>query len=55
MVLADLFPLDPRDIVYVDAGTLVRYDRVMNMLLPTINAITSTAISAAEIRYLKKN
>lgn len=55
MVLADLFPLNPRDIVYVDAGTLVRYDRVMNMLLPTINAITSTAISAAEIRYLKKN
>jgi polysaccharide export outer membrane protein len=53
MVLADRFLLGPRDIVYVDAGTLVRFSRVMNMLLPTVSAVSSTALSAAEIRYFK--
>lgn len=52
MVLADRFFLGPRDIVYVDAGTLTRYNRVMSMLLPTISAITTSALVAAEARYL---
>jgi len=54
MVLADKFALNPRDIVYVDAGTLVRFSRVMNLLLPTISAATSAALSAAEVRYFVK-
>ena len=54
MVLADHFPLNARDIVYVDAGTLVRFSRVMNMLVPTISTVTSVGLSAAEIRYLRK-
>jgi polysaccharide export outer membrane protein len=54
MVMADHFPLDPRDIVYVDAGTLVRFSRVMNMLLPTISTVNTAGLTAAEIRYLKK-
>ncbi len=53
MVLADRFNLGPRDIVYVDAGTLVRFSRVMSMLLPTVSAVSSTALTAAEIRYFK--
>jgi len=53
MVLADRFTLGPRDIVYVDAGTLVRFSRVMSMLLPTVSAVSSTALTAAEIRYFK--
>lgn len=53
MVLADKFALNPRDIVYVDAGTLVRFSRVMNLLLPTITATTSTGLTAVEIRNLK--
>lgn len=54
MVLADHFPLNPRDIVYVDAGTLVRFSRVMNMLIPTVSAVTSTSIAAAEFRYISR-
>lgn len=51
MVLADRFPLGAQDIVYVDAGTLVRYNRVMSLLLPTI----STVVSGAEAFYLVKS
>jgi polysaccharide export outer membrane protein len=54
MVLADHFPLNARDIVYVDAGTLVRFSRVMNLLVPTISTVTSVGLTAAEIRYLRK-
>jgi polysaccharide biosynthesis/export protein len=38
MVLADQFPLAPRDIVYVDGNGLVRFSRVLNLLLPAVNA-----------------
>ena len=55
MVLADRFALNPRDVVYVDAGTLVRYGKVMALILPTVSAITSGATAAADIRYLKKS
>ncbi len=51
MVLADRFPLDPRDIVYVDAGTLVRYSRVMALLMPTI----TTVVSGVDAYYLIKS
>jgi polysaccharide biosynthesis/export protein len=54
MILADQFKLMPRDIVYVDAGSTVRFSRVMSLILPTFSAITSTAMTAAEIRYLKR-
>lgn len=55
MVMADRFPLQPRDIVFVDAGTLVRFSRVMSLLIPTIAAVNNTSITAAEIRYLRGN
>ncbi|HJV90700.1 MAG TPA: polysaccharide biosynthesis/export family protein [Holophagaceae bacterium] len=51
MILADQFALKPRDVVYVDAGTLVRFSRVMSLILPTVSAVTSTALTAAEIHY----
>jgi polysaccharide export outer membrane protein len=54
MVLADQFQLNARDVVYVDAGTLGRYNRVMNDILPTVNAITQAASAAATVRYLSR-
>jgi len=51
MVLADKFAMNPRDIVYVDAGTLVRFNRVMNLILPTIAATTSVGVAAAQTDY----
>ena len=54
MVLADQFPLNARDIVYVDSGTLVRFNRVMNLLLPTFNATTNAGLTAAQVYYFRK-
>lgn len=53
MVLADRFLLGPRDIVYVDAGTLTRFGRVMNLLVPTISAVSTTTMAAAQAWYFK--
>jgi len=49
MLLADRFPLHPRDVVYVDAGGLVRWSRVMNLIMPTVSALATTAY---EIKYI---
>ena len=38
MVLANQFQLQPKDIVYIDGNGLVRFSRVLNLLLPAINA-----------------
>jgi len=54
MVLADRFALNPRDIVYVDAGTTVRFNRVMALILPTFNAVATGTLTGAEIHYFNK-
>lgn len=51
MVLADRFALNPRDIVYVDAGTLVRWNRVVSLLVPTLSAVTGTA---SDVKFLSQ-
>ncbi|WP_409364443.1 polysaccharide biosynthesis/export family protein [Burkholderia sp. Bp8992] len=38
MLVAKEFDLQPKDVVYVDANGLVRASRVLNLLLPAINA-----------------
>lgn len=38
MILANQFELQPKDVVYVDGNGLVRISRVLNLLLPAINA-----------------
>lgn len=44
MLLANQFELEPKDVVYVDAGGLVRFSRVLNLLLPLVNAGLTAAI-----------
>ncbi len=44
MVLANQFDLRPKDVVYVDGNGLVRFSRVLSLLLPAINAGLTTAI-----------
>jgi polysaccharide export outer membrane protein len=44
MLLANQFPLESKDVVYVDNSALVRANRVLNLLLPAINAGLTAAI-----------
>jgi len=45
MVLANQFQLKPKDVVYVDGNGLVRFSRVLSLLLPAINAGLTAAIA----------
>ncbi len=38
LLLADSFALQPRDVVFVSSSELVRWNRVINQILPTISA-----------------
>jgi polysaccharide export outer membrane protein len=46
MILANQFDLQPRDVVYVDSGNLVRFSRVLSLLMPAINAGLTAAVVA---------
>lgn len=50
MVIADRFQLRPRDLVYVDAGSLVRWSRVMALLMPTIDSVLGTTLTANDVK-----
>jgi len=42
LLMATMFPLRPRDVVYVAVNDLTRWNRVLNQLVPTIQAIWQT-------------
>ncbi|SIT36137.1 EPS I polysaccharide export outer membrane protein EpsA [Paraburkholderia piptadeniae] len=46
MVLANQFNLEPKDVVYVDNNGLVKFNRVLSLLLPAINAGVTAALLA---------
>ena len=41
LILAERFPLQPRDIVYVDTVEGIRWNRIMRQLQPTMNLLNS--------------
>ncbi|QQX87367.1 polysaccharide biosynthesis/export family protein [Cupriavidus necator] len=43
LAIAEGFELEPKDVVYVDARDLVRWSRVMNLLLPSTSLIGTAA------------
>jgi polysaccharide export outer membrane protein len=43
IMLADRFPLHPRDIIYVDVADIVRWNRVITNILPTSNMLNLTS------------
>lgn len=52
LALADGFDLKPRDVVYVDAVPLVRWNRVLNLVLPSATAV-QTVNSASTLNSVR--
>jgi len=50
LILADEFALNARDIVYVTAAPIARWNRVINQILPSLNAINLGAQAKESIR-----
>jgi len=49
MVLADRFPLQPRDVVYVDEADIVRWNKLISNILVTTNTLQSWGYNNAPV------
>jgi len=54
LVLGDQFPLKPRDVVFVDATGLARWNRVIGLILPTAQLIEGASQTAVNVQSLAK-
>ena len=46
LAYAESFPLQPKDVVFVDTGGTVRFSRVANLILPAVSGVVSGAAQA---------
>ncbi len=46
LAYAESFPLQPKDVVFVDTGSTVRFSRVANLILPAVSGVVSGAAQA---------
>ena len=49
LAYAEGFALRPKDVVFVDSSQLVRWNRVISLVLPTTGGIVGTAVQATQI------
>ncbi|WP_026052657.1 polysaccharide export protein [Gayadomonas joobiniege] len=45
LLLADAFTLEPRDIIYVTAAPVARWNRVLSQIMPTVQALYYTGLA----------
>lgn len=42
LLLADRFPLQPRDVIFVDRAEGIRWNQIIDQIQPTVNLLNST-------------
>ncbi len=53
LAMADRFELNARDVVYVDASELATWNRIVNLLLPSVNMVYYGALAAHNVHVVK--
>lgn len=53
LAMADRFELNPRDIVYVDASGLATWNRLISLILPSVQTVYYGALAAHNIHVVK--
>ena len=51
LAMADRFEMNPRDIVYVDASGLATWNRLINLIMPTLNGTMGNTKNAVDVIY----
>lgn len=55
LLLADAFPLEPRDVVYVSAAGIVKWNRFLAQLLPAIQGLLTPVLIQDTIQDVENN
>ena len=54
LAMADRFEMSPRDIVYVDASGIATWNRLLGLIMPTMNAVYTTTEVLYETQLISK-